>query len=198
MPRYRLRGEVVKRWKKAGSPRWDYETTKRTCLEVNRYLSELGQNPAPRFREEVNKKNESFIRNWILGCRFEWLTSAMQKGNKKQNKIRTVDPKVKKIGDEILHHIRFVIDVSSGDDANLRFKLNRWVFSRLLQSEVKVKRPIKKELWESGMTTCQAPGCEKEFKSLKNVEIHRNNRQNGYSIENCILVCRECHETFGQ
>ena len=116
----------------------------------------------------------------------------------KQFKNGQIDPKVKKIGDEILNHINFVMDISSGDDANLRFKLNRWVYSRLLQSEIKAKRPIKKKLWESGMNTCQAPKCNKIFKSLKNVEIHRKNQQKIYSIENCILVCRECHEKLGK
>ena len=49
MPKYKLRGEVVKRWEKAGCPQWNYETTKKICLEVDHYLAELGQNPAPRF-----------------------------------------------------------------------------------------------------------------------------------------------------
>ena len=73
MPKYRLRGEVIKRWKAAGCPQWDYETTKNVCLEVNRYLERIGQNPAPRFREEINKKNKTYIRQWVLGCHFSWL-----------------------------------------------------------------------------------------------------------------------------
>jgi len=81
MPKYKLRGEVTKRWKTAGCPRWNYETTKNVCLEVDRYFTELGQNPAPRFHEEIGKKNKIYIRQWILGCHFEWLNS---RPNKKQ------------------------------------------------------------------------------------------------------------------
>jgi len=41
------------------------------------------------------------------------------------------DPELKRMGDAILSHVRFVISLAAGQDANLRFKLNRWVFSRL-------------------------------------------------------------------
>ena len=44
MPKYKLRGEIIKRWKAAGCPQWDYDTTKNVCLEVNRYLEGIGQN----------------------------------------------------------------------------------------------------------------------------------------------------------
>lgn len=118
--------------------------------------------------------------------------------NKKQNKTRPRDPIIKKVGDEILNHVKFIIDITSGDNVNLKFKLNRWVYSRLLYSEIKEKKPIKKKLWESGINFCQVPRCNNIFKSLKNVEIHRKNQQTAYSIKNCILVCRECHEKLGK
>ena len=102
------------------------------------------------------------------------------------------DPEIKRIGDAILNHTRWVISLAVGDDMNKRFKLNRWVFSRLLQEEIRIKRPIKKRLWESGMTSCQA--CHQPFKSLKGVEIHRRNQDLAYSVENCELLCRECHQ----
>jgi len=41
MPKYKLRGEVTKRWKTAGCPQWNYDTTKNLCLEVDRYLAGL-------------------------------------------------------------------------------------------------------------------------------------------------------------
>ena len=44
MPKYKLRGEIIKRWKAAGCPQWDYDTTKNVCLEVNRYPEGIGQN----------------------------------------------------------------------------------------------------------------------------------------------------------
>ena len=65
MPKYKLRGEVIKRWKTKGCSYWNYETTKNVCLEVNRYLAELGRNPAPRFREEIEKGNKIYIKQWV-------------------------------------------------------------------------------------------------------------------------------------
>jgi hypothetical protein len=102
------------------------------------------------------------------------------------------DDKVKSLGDPILDHIRFVIGLAAGGDQVLRFKINRWIFARLLQDEIRVKRPIKKALWDSGMTGCQI--CGKEFDSLKGVEIHRKDSTQGYSVDNCLLACRECHQ----
>jgi hypothetical protein len=65
--------EVTKRWKAAGRPQWSYLDTERVCLEVNRYFAELGKNPAPRFREEIERKDYSYIRTWVMGCHFGWL-----------------------------------------------------------------------------------------------------------------------------
>ncbi len=68
-----FRGEVIKRWRAEGRPSWDYDTTKRVCLEVDRYLAEVGKDPASRFREEIKKKNAIYIRQWVMGCHFDWL-----------------------------------------------------------------------------------------------------------------------------
>lgn len=107
------------------------------------------------------------------------------------------DPEVKRIGDAILDNARFVISLAAGDDIDKRFKLNRWVFSRLLQDEIRVKRPIKRKLWDSAVRTGQAPACaacREKFESLKGVEIHRKDESKGYSEANCELLCRECHQ----
>ena len=105
---------------------------------------------------------------------------------------RARDPEVKRIGDQILNHVRFIIETAAGDDPDLKFKLNRWVFARLLQDEIRIKRPIKQASWDSGMRSCQA--CGARFESLKNVELHRKIQGRGYAIENCELLCRECHQ----
>lgn len=89
MAKLKFRSEVIKRWKTAGCPEWDYDTTKRVCLEVNGYLTDLGQNPAPRFREEIGNNNESYIRKWILGCHFEWLNPRKSKSIKTKTKLIT-------------------------------------------------------------------------------------------------------------
>ncbi|MCE5327689.1 MAG: HNH endonuclease [Planctomycetaceae bacterium] len=102
------------------------------------------------------------------------------------------DADVKKFGDALLNHVRLVISLAAGEDIDKRFKLNRWVLSRLLQDEIRVKRPIKKKLWDMGMQSCKA--CGEPFESIKGVEIHRKNGAVAYSVENCELLCRECHQ----
>lgn len=109
--------------------------------------------------------------------------------------MRQVDPETKRVGDAILNHVRFVISLAAGNDITKQFKLKRWVFSRLLGEENRVKRPIKKQLWAQGMRTCQA--CQQQFPSLKGVEIHRKDGAQGYSAANCELLCRECHQELG-
>lgn len=106
------------------------------------------------------------------------------------------DPGVKKLGDSILEHTRFVIALAAKEDPDLRFRLNRWVFARLMREEIRLKRPIKKALWDSGMRSCRA--CGQVFASLKGVEIHRKESRAGYSVEGCELLCRECHQEIGR
>lgn len=102
------------------------------------------------------------------------------------------DPETKRIGDALLGHIRMVISLAAGNDVDKRFRLNRWVFARLLQDEIRVKRPIKQRLWDVGMRSCQ--GCGDLFKSLKGIELHRKDGAKAYSQDNCELLCRECHQ----
>ena len=104
----------------------------------------------------------------------------------------TKEDKVKRIGDGILGHARFIIGVAAGNDTQIRFKLNRWVYARLMQDEIREKRPVKQALWDSGIRACQR--CSKEFSTIKGVEIHRKDPDKIYSVENCQLLCRECHQ----
>lgn len=99
---------------------------------------------------------------------------------------------VKRIGDNILNHARMMIREIAKDDEDFEFKLNRWIYARLMSDERRKKAPIKQELWEMGMTSCQ--DCDKEFKSIKGVEIHRKDTAKAYSIENCELLCKPCHQ----
>ena len=73
MARGGFRGEVIARWVGAGHPRWDYDATERACLEVDRYLSELGENPAPCFHGAIARGDKVYIRRWVMGCHFDWL-----------------------------------------------------------------------------------------------------------------------------
>jgi len=102
------------------------------------------------------------------------------------------DPEVKRVGDKILDATRAAITKAADDDVDFYFKVNRWVFARLHQDEIRTKRPIKAALWKSGMRTCQS--CGEEFGSLKGVEIHRKDQALAYSVENCELLCRDCHQ----
>ena len=126
------------------------------------------------FREEFSEKER---RN---------LASNMGRGGKAR------DPEVKKAGDRILRQVRKSIAEGAGDDHDLYFKLNRWVFSRLQQDEIRLKKPIKQALWKAGMQACQV--CGKQFASLTGVDIHRKDATHTYSPENCVLVCRDCHQ----
>ena len=123
---------------------------------------------------------------------------------KKNLKLKRLSPKlktpeveqeeeneVKRVGDNILNHIRTMIREITRDDDDYEFKLNRWIHARLNADERRKKTPIKQELWSMGMTSCQ--DCNKEFASLKGVEIHRKDSARAYSLENCELLCRVCH-----
>jgi hypothetical protein len=103
---------------------------------------------------------------------------------------------VKRVGDKILDHVRFVIATAAGDDPDMRFSLNRWIFQRLSNEERLAKKSIKAKLWRTGMQSCQA--CGEGFKSPKNVEIHRKDDMRGYFVENCELLCRDCHIELGR
>ena len=49
-----------------------------------------------------------------------------------------VDAEVKRKGDPILNRVRLAIASAAGHDPDLKFRLNRWVFSRLHQDEIGV------------------------------------------------------------
>lgn len=88
--------------------------------------------------------------------------------------------------------VRSAIREAAKDDADVEFKLRRWIYARLLLDERKQSRLIKRKLWDSGMKYCQA--CGKKFSTIKGVEIHRKNEALGYSVKNCELMHRKCHQ----
>jgi uncharacterized protein len=120
------------------------------------------------------------------------LQNLLQRKIQRQQPKTDHDNKIKRIGDSLLNHVRTMMKDVADTDEVLYFKLNRWIYSRLLQDEISKKRPIKKALWDSGMRSCQK--CGKQFESIKGVEIHRINNAEIYSIKNCILLCRPCHQ----
>ena len=60
-------------WNRAGKPKWDYERTLKACLVADNNLRCNEKNPAKRFREEIDNKNSVYLRQWVMGCHFEWL-----------------------------------------------------------------------------------------------------------------------------
>jgi len=110
--------------------------------------------------------------------------------------IRTPAPKldreVKRIGDAILSQVRSALSQADPEDANLRFKLNRWVYARLQLDERREKPAIKHRLWDGGKWRCPIDGTGAE--SLKGLDLHRIDPTLGYSVENCVLLHRLCHQ----
>jgi len=180
-----LRREIIKQWENANCPQWTVAQTVKVAIECDKHIHPT---PAPKFREALQQNDEKYLKQWVQGCRFSWLKEKPET----KNHILRADPKIKTIGDSLLSHINFVLDTISADDQVLRFKLNRWIFTRLQKKEIQSKKPIKEELWNSGNKQCSE--CHKEFKTMKNVEIHRKDQNKIYSIKNCVLVCKECHE----
>jgi len=171
----------------------EYKTIKELVIDL---YNRNGLSDYEATKEEIKKHfpNSKWNKNHFAWYRSQIKTGKIKTSKQKQSGTDKADPEVKRIGDEILKHINFILDITAKNNSDLRFKLNRWVYSRLQQFENKTKRPIKKQLWESGIKSCQAPNCGKIFKTIKNIEIHRKDNSKGYSVENCILVCRECHE----
>lgn len=109
-----------------------------------------------------------------------------------ESKPNNGNEKVKRLGDQILTQTRKVMGRKCSRDSDLRFKVNRWVHSRLQQDERKESTRIKKTLWESGKRSCKE--CRKNFMNLRNVEIHRIDSARAYFFDNCMLLCRTCHQ----
>lgn len=102
--------------------------------------------------------------------------------------LQPKDPRVKRLGDEILNYVRDKLHRECKNDTNLRFLVNRWVFSRLqLDSRQETKR-VKKVLMEHGIIECQGNGPHHG-----NLQVHRIDESAGYKVENCTLLCEACH-----
>lgn len=178
----------------------DYETVTKAVLEGfprsawkeshwGYYRSQITSERG-RYRDEFPEKTRANLRRTT--ARLSRRPTGATQVPCEKNGTETREDKVKRIGDGILEHARLVIELAAGNDPQMRFKLNRWVYARLLQDEIREKRPVKQALWDSGVRACQ--GCGKEFGSIKGVEIHRKDANEVYSVENCQLLCRECHQ----
>jgi hypothetical protein len=68
-----IRGAVSGKWGQGGRPNWDINATIRACEEQDEMFRQTGKNPAPRFREALDKVDQTYIRTWVYGCHFPWL-----------------------------------------------------------------------------------------------------------------------------
>ena len=104
-----LRGRVIGRWEEEGRPQWDYHETKVKCLEENDRLRREGRNPAPCFREAIERKDEGYIKRWVMGCHFPWLPPREQKENKEQRTTAATGPESKRISPGIPSHVTLTV-----------------------------------------------------------------------------------------
>jgi len=102
------------------------------------------------------------------------------------------NPTVAIIAGRLLDSMRDEINkLNSGYD---QFYLRRWIYVRLQQEEQNEKKKIKNELWERGKRKCSC--CDSNFESLKQVHLHRKDDAREYSLANCILLHKKCHDNM--
>jgi len=107
---------------------------------------------------------------------------------------RAAEPDIKQPGDGILREARRAIAEAAGSDPVLRFRLNRWVFSRLQLDERRLKQPVKQALWDAGARSCHI--CGEAFASLTTLHLHRKDPKLDYTASNCVLLHARCHRTL--
>ena len=94
---------------------------------------------------------------------------------------------------DILAHVRKLIEEHAGSNPDRWWYANRFVFARLMLDERKTKTVIKKRLFESNQP-CHH--CGESFEARKGVHLHRLDGNRGYSDDNCVLMHGDCHEKF--
>lgn len=92
----------------------------------------------------------------------------------------------------ILAEVRKQIKESAGDSSDNWFKINRYVYARLLLDERKSK-PKKIVLFDKQKGICWI--CKERIEKIKDTDTHRLNESLGYDDENnVVLVHRDCHQ----
>jgi len=93
-------------------------------------------------------------------------------------------------GEKILSYVKDYLQrkTNSYDE---EFHVNRFIFSRLKKIENERKKKIKSKLYEKD-AGCHY--CKKDFAPKEDIEAHRLNDNRGYHEDNCVLVCRACHQ----
>ena len=93
---------------------------------------------------------------------------------------------------QILKQVRSQIKEVAEGNPNDWFKINRYVYARLLLDERKGK-PKKTDLFDKQKGICWI--CKKRIDNIKDTDTHRINEELGYDDEgNVVLVHRSCHQ----
>lgn len=93
---------------------------------------------------------------------------------------------------EILESTRKRIKEISVGNTDEWFKINRFVYSRLMLDERKQK-PKKIDLFDRQKGICWF--CKDRIENIKDTDLHRINDKLGYKdINNVVLVHRNCHQ----
>jgi hypothetical protein len=91
-----------------------------------------------RYRDEFPQKIRANLRRSMVKSRGRPIR--VSRIVLQEKKGETKEDKIKQIGDEILRNVRFVIGVAAGNNTQMRFQLNRWVYARLQQEKIREKK----------------------------------------------------------
>jgi hypothetical protein len=104
---------------------------------------------------------------------------------------KTRNSSYKEKADNVLKWAQRKIKDAARDDEDKWFLINRWVYARLQKDERSMKKPIKNKLFTEN-PKCNR--CKKKFNTIRDVHLHRNEKNKGYSEDNCVLLCKDCHD----
>jgi len=68
-----VRGEIRRRWEKAGKPNWSLDRTIGICKVIDEILEDRGICSAPSFREKRKAGNEEYVESWVKGLKLCWI-----------------------------------------------------------------------------------------------------------------------------
>ncbi len=93
---------------------------------------------------------------------------------------------------QILNQTRSQIKEAASGNSDAWFKINRYVYARLLGDERK-KKPKKVDLFDKQRGICWI--CYGRIDKIKETDTHRIDEKLGYDdVDNVVLVHRSCHQ----
>ena len=97
---------------------------------------------------------------------------------------------IQQLGHDLLDELKKKMSDSVGND-DLYFLLNRFVWVRLRKYEDDKKKDVKEKLID--MNGIECVDCGERFGHPKKLHLHRIDENKSYAIENCEMLCKECH-----